>query len=240
MSGHSHYSNIAAKKAKTDAIKGKIFSRLSKEITVVVKQKGKDPDSNPTLRTLIEKAKASKMPQDNIDRAIAKGAGELGADEQYIESSYETVKNGVSIVVKTLSTNSNRTVAKINEIFKRNNVLLAKSGSASRNFEKLGIIYIKKSDIVDEDAILIDMLDFGADDVIVENDFYIVKCKASSYDKTIELVKNKYNVFEEESSICLYPKIFIEIDNEEMKSVQKLLDMLEEYEDVQEIYSNMK
>ena len=240
MSGHSHYHNIAAKKAKTDAAKGKTFPRLSKEITITVKQKGKDPDTNPALRTLIEKAKDSKMPQDNINRAIAKGSGELGADEQYIESSYETVKNGVSIVVKTLSTNNNRVVAKINEIFKRNGVILAKSGSASRNFQKLGIIYVKNASDFNEDALINDVLELGADDIDIQQDFSIVKCRPSMFDAILNCLQKKYDIDRQESSVCLYPIATVDTDDKTCESVNKLIDMLEEFEDVQEVYHNMK
>lgn len=235
MSGHSHYHNIAAQKAKTDTAKGKIFSRLGKEITIVVKSKGKDPNTNPTLRTLIGKAKAAHMPQDNINRAIAKGAGELSSDEQYIESTYETIKSSVSIVVKTLATNNNRVVAKINEIFKRNGVELSKPGSASRNFERLGILYVKSTD---EDSLMNDTLEFGADDFEIDENIAVIKCQPNLYDSVLENFKTKYEVDEEESSVCLYPTMKIDVDDKTYESIQKLIDMLEEYEDVQVVYDN--
>lgn len=241
MSGHSHFHNIAGQKAKTDAIKGKIFSRISKEITMVVKTAGKDPSTNPTLRTLISKAKAAQMPQDNITRAIKKGTGEIADNEVLSEGTFETIKSGVSLVVKTLSSNNNRTVAKINEVFKRNGLELAKQGSASRNFERLGIIYIKaREDASFEDTLLMDTLDCGADDASVQDGIAVVKCSPSSYDSVLENFKSKnaYDIIEEDSGVCLYPNIMIDVDGKTSESIDKLIDMLEELEDVQDVYDN--
>ena len=241
MSGHSHFHNIAGQKAKTDAMKGKIFSRFAKEITIVVKQKGKDPNTNPSLRSLISKAKAAQMPMDNIQRAIKKGSGEIESNEVFFEGTFETIKNGVSIVVKTLSTNNNRTVAKINEIFKRNGIELAKQGSASRNFERLGIIYIKVPNDNDfEDVFLSDALEFGANDAIIDDDIAIVKCNPEAYDDMLEAFKSKniYNIIEEDSGICLYPNVNVKIDDKTNEAINKLIYMLEDFEDVQEIYDN--
>ena len=133
MSGHSHWATIKRAKGAADAKKGKIFSKLGKEITIVVKAKGGNPDNNPTLRTLIAKAKAAQMPNDNIDRAIKKGTGELESAEM-VDAQYEGIKNGTAIVVRVLTDNKNRAAAEVSNVFKKNGIELAKPGSASRLF----------------------------------------------------------------------------------------------------------
>ena len=137
MSGHSHWATIKRAKGAADAKKGKIFSKLGKEITIVVKAKGGNPDNNPTLRTLIAKAKAAQMPNDNIERAIKKGTGELESAEM-VDCQYEGIKNGTAIVVHVLTDNKNRAAAEVGSVFKKNGIELAKPGSASRLFDKLG------------------------------------------------------------------------------------------------------
>ena len=133
MSGHSHWATIKRAKGAADAKKGKIFSKLGKEITIVVKAKGGDPNTNPTLRTLIAKAKAAQMPNDNIDRAIKKGTGELES-AALVDATYEGIKGGIAIVVTVLTDNKNRAAAEVGNVFKKNGTELAKQGSAARLF----------------------------------------------------------------------------------------------------------
>ena len=137
MSGHSHWATIKRAKGAADAKKGKIFSKLGKEITIVVKAKGGDPDNNPTLRTLIAKAKAAQMPNDNIERAIKKGTGELES-AALVDAQYEGIKGGVALVVNVLTDNKNRAAAEVGNVFKKNGIEFAKQGSATRLFDRLG------------------------------------------------------------------------------------------------------
>ena len=153
MSGHSHWATIKRAKGAADAKKGKIFSKLGKEITIVVKAKGGDPDNNPTLRTLIAKAKAAQMPNDNIERAIKKGTGELESAEMF-DAQYEGIKGGTAIVVRVLTDNKNRAAAEVQNVFKKNGIELAKPGSASRLFVKLGQVMIPAADGVTEDRVM--------------------------------------------------------------------------------------
>ena len=141
MSGHSHWATIKRAKGAADAKKGKIFSKLGKEITIVVKAKGGNPDNNPTLRTLIAKAKAAQMPNDNIDRAIKKGTGELES-AALVDAQYEGIKGGVAFVVNVLTDNKNRAAAEVGNVFKKNGLEFAKQGSASRLFDRMRQIMI--------------------------------------------------------------------------------------------------
>ena len=145
MSGHSHWATIKRAKGAADAKKGKIFSKLGKEITIVVKAKGGDPDNNPTLRTLIAKAKAAQMPNDNIERAIKKGTGELES-AALVDAQYEGIKGGVALVVNVLTDNKNRAAAEVGNVFKKNGLEFAKQGSASRLFDRLGQVMIPAAD----------------------------------------------------------------------------------------------
>ena len=165
MSGHSHWATIKRAKGAADAKKGKIFSKLGKEITIVVKAKGGDPNTNPTLRTLIAKAKAAQMPNDNIDRAIKKGTGELES-AALVDATYEGIKGGIAIVVNVLTDNKNRAAAEVGNVFKKNGTEFAKQGSAGRLFDRMGQIMIPAADGVDEDKVTEVALDVGAEDVI--------------------------------------------------------------------------
>ena len=160
MSGHSHWATIKRAKGAADAKKGKIFSKLGKEITIVVKAKGGDPDNNPTLRTLIAKAKAAQMPNDNIERAIKKGTGELES-AALVDAQYEGIKGGVALVVNVLTDNKNRAAAEVGNVFKKNGTEFAKQGSASRLFDRLGQIMIPAADGLDEDKVMEAALEAG-------------------------------------------------------------------------------
>ena len=241
MSGHSHWATIKRAKGAADAKKGKIFSKLGKEITIVVKAKGGNPDNNPTLRTLIAKAKAAQMPNDNIDRAIKKGTGELESAEM-LDITYEGIKSGTAVVVKVLTDNKNRAVAEVQNVFKKNGIELAKPGSASRLFDRMGQVMIPAADGIDEDKVTEAALEVGAEDVVTEEGGFTVKCQPNDYTTVLEGIKAAgIAVDEENSSVGLVPNMMNPVsDIETAKAINKFVGMLEDLEDVQDVYTNME
>ncbi len=241
MSGHSHWATIKRAKGAADARKGKIFSKLGKEITIVVKAKGGDPNTNPTLRTLISKAKAAQMPNDNIERAIKKGTGELES-AALVDAQYEAIKGSVAIVVTVLTDNKNRAAAEVSNVFKKNGIELAKPGSASRLFDKLGQVMVPAADGVDEDKVMEVALEAGAEDVVSEDGGFTVKCQPADYVAVTEAIKAAgITIDEENSSIGLVPNMTAPVnDVATAKAVQKVVDMLEDLEDTQDVYTNME
>ena len=222
MSGHSHWATIKRAKGAADAKKGKIFSKLGKEITIVVKAKGGNPDNNPTLRTLIAKAKAAQMPNDNIERAIKKG--------------------GTAVVVNVLTDNKNRAAAEVGNVFKKNGLEFAKQGSATRLFDRMGQVMIPAADGLTEDGVMEVALEAGAEDVVSEEGGFTVKCQPSDFTAVLEAIKaGGIAVDEENSSIGLVPNMMNPVsDVATAKAINKFVDMLEDLEDVQDVYTNME
>ncbi len=241
MSGHSHWATIKRAKGAADAKKGKIFSKLGKEITIVVKAKGGNPDNNPTLRTLIAKAKAAQMPNDNIERAIKKGTGELES-AALVDAQYEGIKGGTAVVVNVLTDNKNRAAAEVGNVFKKNGLEFAKQGSATRLFDRMGQIMIPAADGLTEDGVMEVALEAGAEDVVSEEGGFTVKCQPNDYTAVLEAIKaGGINVDEENSSIGLVPKMMTPVsDVATAKAINKFVDMLEDLEDVQDVYTNME
>ena len=241
MSGHSHWATIKRAKGAADAKKGKIFSKLGKEITIVVKAKGGDPDNNPTLRTLIAKAKAAQMPNENIERAIKKGTGELES-AALVDAQYEGIKGGVALVVNVLTDNKNRAAAEVGNVFKKNGIEFAKQGSATRLFDRLGQIMIPAADGVTEDKVMEVALDAGAEDVTTEDGGFTVKCQPNDFTTVLEAIKTSgIGVDEEKSAIGLVPNMMNPVsDVAAAKAINKFVDMLEDLEDVQYVYTNME
>jgi len=241
MSGHSHWATIKRAKGAADAKKGKIFSKLGKEITIVVKAKGGDPDNNPTLRTLIAKAKAAQMPNDNIERAIKKGTGELESAEM-VDAQYEGIKSGTAVVVRVLTDNKNRAAAEVSNVFKKNGLELAKPGSASRLFDRLGQVMIPAADGITEDKVMEVALDAGAEDVVQEDGGFTVKCQPNDFVAVTDAIKNAGIVIDEENSaIGLVPNMMNPVaDVATAKGINKFIEMLEDLEDVQDVYHNME
>ena len=241
MSGHSHWATIKRAKGAADAKKGKIFSKLGKEITIVVKAKGGDPDNNPTLRTLIAKAKAAQMPNDNIERAIKKGTGELES-AALVDAQYEGIKGGVALVVNVLTDNKNRAAAEVGNVFKKNGIEFAKQGSATRLFDRLGQIMIPAADGITEDKVMEVALDAGAEDVVTEEGGFTVKCQPNDFTTVLEAIKaGGINVDEENSAIGLVPNMMNPVaDVAAAKAINKFVEMLEDLEDVQDVYTNME
>ena len=242
MSGHSHWATIKRAKGAADAKKGKIFSKLGKEITIVVKAKGGNPDNNPTLRTLIAKAKAAQLPNDNIDRAIKKGTGELES-AALVDAVYEGIKGGIAIVCTVLTDNKNRAAAEVSNVFKKNGTELAKQGSAARLFDRMGQIIIPAADGVTEDKVMEAALEAGAEDVISEADGFTVKCQCADYTTVLEAIKAAGIAVDEENSEerTLIPNMPATVSDVAVaKAINKFTDMLEDLEDVQDVYTNME
>lgn len=237
MAGHSKWANIQHRKGRQDKIRGKLFTRLGKELTIASRSAGGNPDFNPRLRLAIDKAKAANMPKDVIERAIKKGTGELeGVD--YIEIRYEGYGvSGVAFIVDVVTDNKNRSASTVRMNFSRNDGNLGSDGSVSFMFERKGIISISKENLYFEE-LLETLIELGAEDVIEKDDEYIVLTE----DKNLENISNKLlekGIKNIESEVGMYPNNEILIDD--IDSAQKILDLyedLEENEDVQNIYSN--
>ena len=238
MSGHSKWATIKHAKGAADAKRGKMFSRLAKEIMIVAKSGG-NPDQNAALRNLIAKAKSINMPKDNIDRAIKKGTGELQA-EVLEEITYEGyAAGGVGLVVTVLTDNKNRAAAEIRNIFKKNNSDFATQGAVSRNFERKGQILIAKKDGLTEDGLMEIVLEAGADDMTADDDGFEVTCAPSAFTDVCAALE-KAGIATEEAEVKLLPSVPTPIaDIAVAKQVMKFINALEDNEDVQNVYHNM-
>ncbi len=237
MAGHSKWANIKHKKGAQDAKRGKIFTRLIKEITVAARGGGGDPDGNPRLRTAIAAAKAENMPKDNINRAIKKGTGEIEG-EVYEEILYEGYgPGGVAVLVECMTDNRNRTVADVRHAFAKNNGNLGESGCVAWMFEKKGQILVEK-EVISEDELMDKALEAGAEDVIEDGSVFQVLTEPEDFGAVREGLEGDGLSFLE-ASIAMIPKNTVDVTEEKVgKSLLKLLEMLEEHEDVQDVHSN--
>ncbi len=236
MSGHSKWANIKHRKGKADAAKGKVFSKVAKEIMVAARSGG-NPADNITLRALIQKAKAANMPNDNIDRAIKKGTGELEGG-QLEEGSYEGyAAGGIAVVVKVLTDNRNRSAAEVRHAFSKAGANLAEQGAVSRMFQRKGQIFIDK-DQAAEDALLELALDAGAEDLKTEGDQYEIITDPREFDVVCDAI-TKAGIPMAESEITLIPDIVVEVaDPAKARAIMKFVDALDELDDVQNVYTN--
>lgn len=241
MSGHSKWATIKHKKGAADAKRGKIFSKIAKEMTIVAKAGGGDPNNNPTLRTLIAKAKSVNMPNDNIDRAIKKGTGELAADALE-EITYEGyAQGGVGLVVKVLTDNKNRAAAEVRNIFKKNGSDFAGLGAVSRGFERKGTIMIPAADGVTEDKVMEVALGAGADDMVTEEGGFTVTCQPNAFAEVSAAVEAAgIKIDQENSQVGLVAHTLVPVSDVAVaKAVNKFVAALEEHDDVQDVYTNM-
>jgi YebC/PmpR family DNA-binding regulatory protein len=234
MSGHSKWATIKHKKGAADAKRGKMFSKLAKEITIAAKTNG-DPGSNPTLRTLIQKAKGINMPSDNIDKAIKKGTGEIVA-EALEEITYEGyAAGGIGLVVNVLTDNKNRAAAEVGHVFKRNNSEFAARGSVSRNFERRGQIIVEKT-AAEEDKLMEIVLEAGADDLVTDDEGYEILTQPSAYQAVATALENA-QIPTVSSEIAFLPMTQKEVtDLAKVKALLKFVEALEDNEDVQNVY----
>lgn len=237
MSGHSKWSTIKRKKGAIDAKRGKVFSKLIKEITVAARQGGGDPDGNPRLRSAIATAKTENMPKDNISRAIAKGSG--GADgDAYEEILYEGYgPGGVAVLVECMTDNRNRTVADIRHFFAKSNGNLGENGCVAWMFEKKGQIVVDKATISEED-LMDKALESGAEDVVEEENEFQVLSSVDDFNDVRDGLEEQ-GVQYLEASVSMIPKNTIEVTEEKVAaSLLKLLENLEDHDDVQKVHAN--
>ena len=238
MSGHSKWATIRHKKGAQDAKRGKLFSKLIKEITVAAKMGGGDEEANPRLRAAVLKAKAANMPKDNMERAIKKGTGELGG-EDYVELSYEGYgPNGVAILVDALTDNKNRTAADVRSIFSKNGGNLGESGCVSYLFSRKGIIGYDAARY-GEDEILEAALEAGADDVATSGDTIEVATTPETFETVMGSLSEagyEHTVAE----ISRVPETTVSLDAEGTRKALRLIDLLDDHDDVQEVATNLE
>ncbi len=237
MSGHSKWATIKHKKAATDAKRGNLFTKLIREVTVAAKNGGGDSTTNVRLRTAVDRAKQSSMPQDNIDRAIKKGTGELEGVtyEEFTIEGYGA--GGVAIMAELLTDNKNRTTADIRNIFSKKNGNIAGAGSVSWMFQKKGYIEIDRKANPDEDKIMGIVLDAGAQDMQTEEDVYAVTTDARDLETVRKALENN-KIKIKSSEITMIPSTIIKLEGEAAKQVMGLVEALEEHDDVQNVYAN--
>ncbi|MCX7771153.1 MAG: YebC/PmpR family DNA-binding transcriptional regulator [Proteobacteria bacterium] len=236
MAGHSKWAQIKHKKAVVDAKRGKIFTKIAKEITVAVRLGGKDPEMNPRLRTVIAKAKSVNMPNENIERAIKKGTGEL-ADVQYEEITYEGYgPGGVAVLVEAMTDNKNRTVGEIRHLFSKYNGNLGESGCVSWLFEQKGY-FVFDGKTITEDELMEIAIEAGAEDVRNDDGSLEVITDPADFERVKEEFDKrglKYNVAE----ITKIPKNYVQIKDKDAENMIKLFEALEDHDDVQNVYAN--
>jgi YebC/PmpR family DNA-binding regulatory protein len=237
MAGHSKWANIKHRKAKADAVKGKLFSRVSKEIITAVKLGGPDPAGNSRLRLAIQKAKEVNLPSDNIDRLIKKASS--ADQEAYEEMQYELYGyQGVGIIVDVMCTNKNRIASDIRIATNKRGGTIAHPGAVSFNFDRKGVIQVPKKNAI-EDELFLAVTDAGADDFSDEEDMYIITCDPADLFQVKEAV-HKLGFDAKEASIEMIPKTYIECDIEAAKANLALVEWLENIDDVDVVYHNMK
>ena len=236
MSGHSKWSTIKHKKAAADAKRGKIFTRLAKELTIAAREGGGDPDSNVRLRLAIDKAKAGNMPKDNIERAIKRGTGELegGALEEVVYEGY--APHGVGMLIEVVTDNRNRAVAEVRHVFNKYGGNLAEAGAVSWQFTRKG--YISITEPVDQDEVFLVAADAGADDVTFEDGVTEVYAEIEQLQPVREaLAESGYKL--EEVSVIYDPNNPLELGTSEALQVLKVVELMEDLDDVQNVYSTL-
>ena len=237
MSGHSKWSTIKRKKGANDAKRGKIFTKLIKEITIAAKSGGGDPEGNPRLRSAITAAKAENMPKENIDRAIKKGTGDLDG-AVYEEILYEGYgPGGVAVLVETMTDNKNRTVADIRHFFAKSGGNLGESGCVAWMFDNKGMLSVDKAGVNEEE--LMDLaLEAGAEDVVEEGDSFQIITAPESFNEVVEQLEKGSLPFSD-ATLSMIPKNAIEVTEEKTaRSLLRLLENLEDHDDVQKVHAN--
>ena len=238
MSGHSKWSNIKHKKEKSDSQRAKIFTKIGREISVIVKAGGADPEVNSKLKDVIAKARSNNMPNDNIMRCIKKASGEMTSDN-YEEIIYEGYgPAGVAVIVETLTDNRNRTAGDMRHYFDKCGGNLGQNGCVTFMFDEKGVILIDKNS-ADEDSVMMDALDAGADDFSAEeDDFYEITTSPQSFSEVREALEGKGYSFES-AEVMKIPQTTVELSDElDIKNMNKLIDMLDDNDDVQNVYHN--
>lgn len=239
MSGHSKFANIKHKKEKNDAAKGKVFTIIGREIAVAVKEGGPDPDNNSRLRDVIAKAKANNMPNDTIERGIKKAAGDANA-VNYESVTYEGYgPNGTAIIVDALTDNKNRTAANVRSAFTKGKGSLGTQGCVSYMFDKKGQIIINKEECdLDADDLMMMALDAGAEDFTEEEDSFIVLTDPDDFSVVREALEQE-KIAMADAQVTMIPQTYVELtDEQDLYNINKILSLLDEDDDVQEVYHN--
>lgn len=238
MSGHSKWNNIKRKKGAADAQKGAVFTKIGRELAVAVRQGGADPEANSRLKDVIAKAKAANMPNDNIIRSIKKasGANETDHFEEIVYEGYGP--GGVAVLVRTLSDNRNRTAGDVRHIFDKFGGNMGTAGCVSFLFSEKGEIVIEKAEYEDEEAVMMDALEAGAEDFAAEDEVYIVTTAPADYHQVRDALEKKGYVFAD-TSLGPVPVTYTELTDPDMaEKMEKLIERLEEHDDVQEVFHN--
>lgn len=239
MSGHSKWANIKHKKEKTDFAKGKLYTKLSRLISVAAREGGGDPDSNSRLKDAIAKAREANLPNDNIQRAIQKGTGELEG-VSYEELVYEGYgPGGAAIMVDLMTDNRNRTAGEMRHIFDKHGGSLGSSGCVAWMFNKKGLIIIERTNEIDADELMLAALEAGAEDVSEYDDSFEIITSPTDFHEVEEKLKaNGYNL--SSSEVTSIPQNTVELKGNDVAKMRKLLDALEDHDDVQNVYNNVE
>lgn len=236
MSGHSKWSSIKHKKAAVDAKRGKIFTKVIREITVAARQGGGDPEANPRLRTAIQAAKAVNMPQDNIQRAIQKGTGEVEGTsfEEIVYEGYGP--GGVAILCTVLTDNKNRTVAELRHLFSRHGGNLGETGCVAWMFHKKGLIVVDKSQKEEEELMLL-ALEAGAEDIKADDDVYEILTTSEDFEQVKRALEDQ-DIEMSVAEISMIPQATVKLEGKQAQQMLKLMEALEDHDDVQHVYAN--
>ncbi len=238
MAGHSKWANIKHRKEAQDNKKGKIFTKIARELTVAAKIGGGDPASNSRLRLALDKARASNMPKDNVERAVKKGTGE-GNDQIFEDITYEGyAPGGVGILVKTLTDNRNRTIMEVRTVITKRGGSMAEAGSVAWQFENKGIIEVPVT-ACSEDDIMNYVLEAGAEDVVTDGDIYSITTEPAEFENVKKHLEEN-NIQIDFAELSMKPKTTIDVEGEAAKKLIALVDALEDLDDVQEVYGNYK
>jgi YebC/PmpR family DNA-binding regulatory protein len=237
MSGHSKWSTIKRKKGAADAKRGKLFTKLIKEISIAAREGGGDPDANPRLRLAVSNAKGNNMPKDNIERAIKKATGSDA--DQYTESTFEGyASHGVAVFVECLTDNNNRTVSAVRAAFTKYGGSLGTNGSLEFIFNRKGVFSIALKDELDEEEFTLEMIDAGAEDAVSEDGYMTVTCEMSDFG-SIQKKLEELEVEAENAELQRIPNTLVTLDDESFGKVMKLIEALEDNDDVQKVFHNM-
>ncbi|MDN5205364.1 YebC/PmpR family DNA-binding transcriptional regulator [Fulvivirgaceae bacterium BMA10] len=237
MAGHSKWANIKRRKGAQDAKRGKIFTKIIKEITVASKEGGPDPEGNPRLRLAIQNAKGANMPKDTIERAIKKGSGADAAN--YIETTYEGyASNGVAVFVECTTDNLNRTVSSVRAAFSKYGGSLGTNGSLEFIFDRLGVFTFKELVDVDKDEFELELIDGGAEEVEISEGYYNVTCAMEDFGN-LQKKMETLEIETESAELQRIPNTLVALDDEALEKVMKLIDALEDDDDVQKVYHNI-
>ena len=238
MSGHSKWHNIQAKKGKADAARGAVFTKIGREIAIAVRDGGANPESNGKLRDVIDKAKANNMPNDNIQRSIKKASGEL-SNVTYEQITYEGyAPGGVAVIVDTITDNRNRTVSDVRHCFAKNGGNLGNSGSVAFMFDEKGVLVVERKPGMDEDEMMMMALDAGAEDMKADEDAFEIYTSPADFSAVREALEQQGLTFLS-AEVDKIPQNTVAIDDPEvLKSIQKLLEMLDDNDDVQNVFHN--